>query len=109
MTYVVLQRISIWYDRLRKARGSNGTGESIQKRQFFSILLVLDYSIRLVSVSDPGSVSPFFRDELLVPVLHFVSVDRGEIRLFQIYNMDSGNSMELDSHVDPNESSFPRR
>ena len=69
--------------------------------QFFSILLVL--------VSDPGSVSPFFRDELLVPVLHFVSVDRGEIRLFQIYNMDSGNSMELDSHVDPNESSFPRR
>ncbi|PKA50518.1 hypothetical protein AXF42_Ash013733 [Apostasia shenzhenica] len=27
---------------------------------------------------DPGSVSPFFRDELLAPVLHFVSVDRGE-------------------------------
>lgn len=115
---------------MRKARGSNGTGESIQKRQFFSILLVLDYSIRLglvsirlVLVSDPGSVSPFFRDELLVPVLHFVSVDRGErglsakrfvpsekeVNLFQIYNMDSGNSMELDSHVDPNESSFPRR
>ena len=43
---------------------------SIQKRQFFSIILVL--------VSDPGSVSPFFRDELLAPVLHFVSVDRGE-------------------------------
>ena len=111
-----VERISIWSDRLRKARGSNGTGESIQKRQFFSILVVLDYSIRLglvsirlVLVSDPGSVSPFFRDELLVPVLHFVSVDRGEIRLFQIYNMDSGNSMELDSHVDPNESSFPRR
>lgn len=49
-------------------RGSGGTEESIQKRQFFSILLV----------SDPGSVSPFFRDELLAPVLHFVSVDRGE-------------------------------
>ena len=55
---------------MRKARGSNGTGESIQKRQFFSIILVL--------VSDPGSVSPFFRDELLAPVLHFVSVNRGE-------------------------------
>ena len=62
-------------DWLRKARGSNGTGESIQKRQFFSILLV---SILLVLVSDLGSVSPFFRDELLAPVLHFVSVDRGE-------------------------------
>ena len=34
--------------------------------------------IILVLVSDPGSVSPFFRDELLAPVLHFVSVDRGE-------------------------------
>jgi len=77
---------------LRKARGSNGTGESIQKRQFFSIILVfsiildiLDYYIRLVLVyirlvlvSDPDLVSPFFRDELLAPVLHFVSVDRGE-------------------------------
>ena len=61
---------------MRKARGSNGTGESIQKRQFFSIILV--FSIKLVLVSDPGSVSPFFRDELLAPVLHFVSVDRGE-------------------------------
>ncbi|KAK8926451.1 hypothetical protein KSP39_PZI018896 [Platanthera zijinensis] len=29
-------------------------------------------------ISDPGSASPFFRDELLAPVLHFVSVDRGE-------------------------------
>ncbi|KAI0529302.1 hypothetical protein KFK09_001849 [Dendrobium nobile] len=28
--------------------------------------------------SDPGSASPFFRDELLAPVLHFVSVDRGK-------------------------------
>ena len=36
------------------------------------------FSIILVLVSDPGSVSPFFRDELLAPVLHFVSVDRGE-------------------------------
>ena len=65
-----VEGISIWSDRLRKARGSNRTGESIQKRQCFSIILVL--------VSDPGSVSPFFRDELFAPVLHFVSVDRGE-------------------------------
>jgi len=35
-------------------------------------------SIRLVLVSDLRSVSPFFRDELLAPVLHFFSVDRGE-------------------------------
>lgn len=43
---------------------------SIQKRQFFSIILgilgfsiLLDfYSIRLVLVSDLGAVSPFFRD-----------------------------------------------
>ena len=67
-------------------------------------------------------MSPFFRDELLVPVLHFVSVDRGErgsarrglyherskeVSLFQIYNMDSGNSMELDSHVDPIQMNHP--
>ena len=68
--------------------------------------------IILVLVSDPGSVSPFFRDELLAPVLHFVSVDRREkglrgkrivtwekqgkgVNLFQIYNMDSGNAVEL--------------
>jgi hypothetical protein len=62
-------------DRLRIARGSNGIGESIHI-QLFSILLVFD--LVLVLVSDPGSVSPFFRDELLAPVLHFVSVDRGE-------------------------------
>ena len=103
-----VEGISIWSDQLRKARGSNGTGESIQKRQFFSILLVFSISIWLVLVSDPGSVSLFFRDELLAPVLHFVSVDRGEggsarkglyherskeVNLFQIYNMDSGNAM----------------
>ena len=35
---------------------------------FFSIILIL--------VSYPGSVSLFFRDELLVPVLYFFSVDR---------------------------------
>jgi hypothetical protein len=37
-----VERISILFDRLRKAHGSNGTGESIQKRQFFSILLILN-------------------------------------------------------------------
>lgn len=80
MTYVVLKGYlydPIWSDRLRKARGSNGTGESIQKRQFYFYYI----SIRLVLVSDLGSVSPFFRDELLAPVLHFVSVDRGEREL----------------------------
>ncbi|KAK5837603.1 hypothetical protein PVK06_006329 [Gossypium arboreum] len=29
-----------------------------------------------------------------------------EVNLFQIYNMDSGNAMELGFHADPNESSF---
>nr|AFK46433.1 unknown [Lotus japonicus] len=32
-----VEGISIRSDRLRKARGSNGTGESIQKRQFYFI------------------------------------------------------------------------
>ena len=75
-----VEGISIWSDRLRKARGSNGTGESIQKRQLFSITLVFSIILVLVLVlvSDPGSVSPFFRDELLAPVLHFFSVDREE-------------------------------
>ena len=31
------------------------------------------------------------------------------VNLFQIYKMGSGNAMWLDSHVDLNESSFPRR
>ena len=31
-----------------------------------------------------------------------------EYSLIQIYDMDSGNAMELDSHVDPNELSFLR-
>ena len=36
-----------------------------------------------------------------------MSEARGQ--LLQIYNMDSGNAMELDPHVDPNESVFPQR
>jgi hypothetical protein len=72
---------------------------------FYYIRLVF---IRLVLVRDPDLVSPFFRDELLAPVLHFVSVDRGEGGLggkrsvpgekqggLQIYNMDSGNVVGL--------------
>ena len=39
---------------------------------------ILLYSIILVFVGDPDSMSPFFRDELPAPVLHFVSVDRGD-------------------------------
>jgi len=81
-------------------------------------------SVRLVLVSDPNSVSPFFWDKLLVSILHFVYVDRGkrgsmrrglyherskEANLFQIYNMDSINSVELNSYIDSNELSFPRR
>ena len=46
-----------------------------------SILLVFSISIKFVLVSDLGSASPFFRDELLAPVLLFVSVDRGEREL----------------------------
>lgn len=102
---------------MRKARGSNGTGE-----RKYTEKTVLFYYI----ISDLGSVSPFFRDELLAPVLHFIlslwteekegSAGRGlyherskEVNLLQIYNMDSGNAMELDPHVDPNESVFPQR
>lgn len=44
-----------------KARSSNGTEESIQKRQFFSMIVRI---FLLVLVSDPGSVSPFFRDDV---------------------------------------------
>ena len=69
-----VEGISIWSDRLRKACSCNGTRESIQKRQLFSIILVLV----LVLVSNPSSVSPFYHDELLAPVLHFFSVDREE-------------------------------
>lgn len=62
-----VEGISIWSDRLRKARSSNGTGESIHKYTektvlFDSISIFYSISIRLVLVSDLGSVSPFFRD-----------------------------------------------
>lgn len=69
-------------------------------------------------------LSPFFRDELLTPVLHFVSIDRRErgstgrelyherskeANQFRIYNMNFDNAMELDPHVNPNESVFEQR
>lgn len=75
MTYVVLK--GYLYDPIDCVRPAVATERgrgSIEKRQFFSIILVFI----LVLVSDPGSASPFFRDALLAPVLHFVSVDRGE-------------------------------
>lgn len=60
----------IRYDPIDCVKHAVATEPRKVYRKFFSILLVL--------VSDPGSVSPFFRDELLAPVLHFFSVDRGE-------------------------------
>jgi len=72
----------------------------------------------LVFGSDPGLVSPFFHDELLALVLPFVSVRRQRerglggksivpwekqgVNLFQRFNMDSDNAMELDCNVDLN-------
>ena len=82
------------------------------------------FSIKLVFVTDPSSVSPFFWDKLLVSILQFIYVDRGkkgsmrrglyherskEANLFQIYNMDSINSVEFNSYINSNELSFPRR
>lgn len=52
------------------------------KRQFyFYSICIFSISIKFVLVSDLGSASPFFRDELLALVLHFVSVDREEREL----------------------------
>lgn len=45
---------------------------------YYILIQLVILVLVLVLVSDPGSASPFFRDELLAPVLHFVSVDRGE-------------------------------
>lgn len=70
MTYVVLK--GYLYDPIDCVRPAVAaeSGKVYRKDSSFLLYLVL--------VSDPGSVSPFFRDELLAPVLHFVSVDRGE-------------------------------
>lgn len=114
MTYVVLK--GYLYDPIDcvcKARGSNRTGESIQKRQFFSIILV----------SDPGLASPFFRDELLAPVLHsFCLCDQGErgaqreegctmreARRSTYFKYTTWILAMQWPHADPNESVFSRR
>ena len=72
MTYVVLK--GYLYDPIDCVRPAVAMepGKVYRKDSFFLLYIIL------VLVSDPGSVSPFFRDELLAPVLHFVSVDRGE-------------------------------
>lgn len=68
-------------------------------------------------------MSPFFRDELLAPSPPFFFLwaeegssgrglydERGkEVNLFQIYNTDTDNAMELDYHVDPNGMNHPFR
>ena len=70
MTYVVLK--GYLYDLIDCVKRAVATepGRVYRKDSSISILLVL--------VSDLSSASPFFRDELLPPVFHFVSVDRGE-------------------------------
>ena len=81
MTYVVLKGYlsNPMIDCAKTAVATEpGKGKYTEKTAlFYSIRLVFD-SIRLVLVSDPGLVSPLFRDELLIPVLHLVSGDRGE-------------------------------
>ena len=69
MTYVVLKGYP--YDPIDCVRPAVAMepGKVYRKDSFFLLYIIL------VLVSDPGSVSPFFRDELLAPVLHFVSVD----------------------------------
>ncbi|KAK8916190.1 hypothetical protein KSP39_PZI022396 [Platanthera zijinensis] len=65
MTYVVLK--GYLYDPIDCVRAAVATEPGKVYRKDSSFL-----------VSDPGSASPFFRDELVAPVLHFVSIDRGE-------------------------------
>ena len=78
MTYVVLK--GYLYDPIDCIRPAVAIerGKYTEKTVLFYYISIFYYIIILVLVSDPGSVSPFFRDELLAPVLHFVSVDRGE-------------------------------
>lgn len=76
MTYVVLK--GYLYDPIDCVRPAVAMEPGKAYRKDSSFLFYYITIILLVLVSDPGSVSPFFRDELLAPVLHFVSVDRGE-------------------------------
>ena len=85
MTYVVLK--GYLYDPIDRVKPAvaREPGKVYRKDSsfllysYFLLYIIFVFSIRLVS--DPGSVSPFVRDELLAPALHFVSVDRGEGRL----------------------------
>nr|QXQ00310.1 hypothetical protein [Calophaca sinica] len=87
MTYVVLK--GYLYDPIDCVKRAVATEPGRVYRKDSSILYILynldnivfSISIRLVLVIDLGSLSPFFRHELLAPVLHFVSVDRGEREL----------------------------
>lgn len=78
MTYVVLKRYL--YDPIDCVKRAVATQPCrvYRKESSIYILLVFSISIRLGLVSDLGSLSPFFRNELLAPVRHFVSVDPGE-------------------------------
>ena len=76
MTYVVLK--GYLYDPIDCVKPAVATepGKVYRKDSSFLFYYISIFiSIRLVLVSDLGSVSPFFRYELLAPVLHFVSVD----------------------------------
>lgn len=82
MTYVVLKGYLYNPSDCVKPVVANEPGKVYRKDSSFLFYIVFSisifYYVRLVLVSDPGLVSPFFRDELLAPVLHFVSVDRVE-------------------------------
>lgn len=73
MTYVVLKGYLI-----RRSIAAVATQPGKVYRKDSSFILV--FSIRLVLVSDPGLVSPFFRDELLATVPHFGPRRRGARR-----------------------------
>ena len=76
MTYVVLK--GYLYDPIDCVKPVVAQQENWPGKYTEKTVLFYSISIRLGFVSDPGSVSPFLRDSLLAPVLHFVSVDRGE-------------------------------
>ncbi|KAJ1253681.1 hypothetical protein BS78_01G218300 [Paspalum vaginatum] len=80
MTYVVLK--GYLYDPIDCIRPAVAIerGKYTEKTVLFNFdyLYIILVSSTILLVSDPGSVSSFFRDELSAPVLHFFSVDRGE-------------------------------
>lgn len=115
-----VEGISIWSDRLRKARGSAArelAGKVYRKDSSF--LLVLDWDSLVIPAQWVLSCVIHFWHQSYIFSLW--TEEKGgsagrlyherskEINLFQIeiYNMNSGN--DFDSRVDTNESSFPRR